>query len=145
MNIYDIENQLSVAQAFTTTAVTTNSYAKQSAAQDLSIGIMMSLLFIITTAAGTGTTVTFDAGQADSADLATNFTVLATSTALAAACSVGARFEVPYPKGSMSQLYLGGRVGCSGGTATVSADVFLVPTDNIAKFKSFPKVVDALV
>lgn len=141
--LWDLENQLSSAQAFTTVAVTTNSYAKQSAAQDLSIGCMMSLLFIVTTAAGAGTSVLFEAVQADDAALTTNVEALGTATVLAASLTVGARVEVPFPKGTMTRLYLGGRVTCTGGTATVSVDCYLIPTDDIAKYKSFPKVVNS--
>lgn len=50
---FDIENQLSVAQAFTGSAtVSTHSYKKQSAAQDISIGRRMALLVLPTVAQG---------------------------------------------------------------------------------------------
>lgn len=141
---WDKENQLSVAQAFTGGAtVTTNSYAKQTAAQDLSIGRRMALLFIVTTAAGAGSTHTFDAIQADDAALTSNVQVLASVSVLAAALTKGAYVEVPIPQGVMTKMYLGGRNTSTGGTTTVSTDCYLVPQDEIPKYKSFPKVVNA--
>ncbi|MDV7399519.1 hypothetical protein RZS08_49355, partial [Arthrospira platensis SPKY1] len=69
---FDLENQLSVAQAFTATAVSTNAFEKQSAAQDLSIGRRMALLVMPTVAAGAGSTHVLAAIQADDAALTTN-------------------------------------------------------------------------
>lgn len=143
---FDVENQLSSAQAFTGAAtVTTNSYKKQTAAQDLSIGRRMAVLFIVTTAAGAGSTHTFDAIQADDAALTSNVAVLASVVKAAAALTVGALVEVPIPQGVMTQQYLGGRNTATGGTTTVSCDAYLLPQDEINYYKDFPKVVDALV
>lgn len=143
--LFDLENQLSVAQDFTTIAVTTNSYQKQSAAQDLSIGRKICLLYLVTTAAGASTSVLFEAIQADDAALTSNVLALASVTKAAALLPKGAKVVVPFPSGSMSQLYIGGRVTCTGGTATVSVDCYIVPLDEVANYKSFPKVVDAAV
>ena len=61
---FDIENQLSVEQAFTgATTVSTNSYQKQTAIQDLSIGRRMALLVLPSVAAGAGSTHTLDVIQ----------------------------------------------------------------------------------
>lgn len=143
---WDVENQLSVAQAFTGSAtVSTNSYAKQTAAQDLSIGRRMALLLMPTVAAGSGSTHTMECIQADNAALTSNVEVLATKTILAAALTVGSQHEVPIPEGVMTKKYIGFRNTSTGGTTTVTLDVYLVPQDEIAKYKSFPKVVDAAV
>lgn len=143
---FDAQNQLSVAQAFTGAAtVSTNSYQKQSAAQDISIGRMMSLLFIPTVAAGAGSTALFEVIQADDAALTSNVTSLASITVPAASLAQGYGQEVIIPKGSMTQLYVGARVTLTGGTTTITLDCYLMPTEDIQKFKSFPKVVDALV
>ncbi len=143
---FDIENQLSVAQAFTGAAtVSTHSYQKQTAAQDISIGIRMSLLLLVTTAAGAGSTHTMDVIQADDAALTVNVEVLGTITVLAAALVVGAAFELPIPQGTMTRKFIGFRNTSTGGTTTVSLDVYLVPANEIPKFKSFPKAVDAVV
>lgn len=143
---FDIENQLSSAQAFTGAAtVSTNSYKKQSAAQDLSIGRRMALLCIVTTAAGAGSTHTMDAIHASAADLTTGKAVLATVSIVAATLTAGYVFEIPIPQGVMTLQYLGFQNTSTGGTTTVSLDVYLVPQDEIPYYKSFPKVVDAAV
>lgn len=142
---WDKQNQLSVAQAFTGAAtVSTNSYQKQSAAQDLSIGRRMALLVIPTVAAGAGSTHVMDCIQADDAALTTNVEVIATITVLAAALILGAHFEIPIPQGVMTRTYLGFQNTSTGGTTTVTLDVYLVPQDEIPKYKSFPKVVGSV-
>ncbi len=143
---WDVENQLSVAQSFTGAAtVSLNSYQKQSAAQDLSIGRRMALLVMPTIAAGAGSTHTLEAIQATDSALTASIDVLATVTVLAAALIPGAQIEIPIPQGVMTKQFLGFRNTSTGGTTTVTLDVYLVPQDEIAKYKSFPKVVDALV
>ena len=142
---FDIENQLSVAQAFTATAVSTHSYKKQSAAQDLSIGRRMALMVVVTTASGAGSTHVMSAIDATDAALTGSVATLSSITVLAAALTVGAVFEIPIPQGVMTQQYLGFKNTISGGTTTVGLDVYLVPQDEIEKFKTFPKVVDAAV
>lgn len=142
---FDIENQLSVEQAFVATAVSTNSYKKQTAAQDLSIGCRMAVVVYPTVAAGAGSTHVLAAIQADDAALTSNVEVLGSITVLAADLIPGATFEIPIPQGTMTRQYLGFRDTISGGTTTVTLDAYLVPQDEIAKYKSFPKVVDAAV
>lgn len=144
--MFDVENQLSNAQAFTGAAtVSTNSYVKQTAAQDISIGRRMALLGHVTTAAGAGSTHTMECIQADDAALTSNVQVLSSVSILAATLIKGYEFEIPIPQGVMTKQYLGFRNTSTGGTTTVSLDVYLVPQDEIAKYKSFPKVVSAAV
>ena len=143
---FDIENQLSVAQAFTGSAtVSTHSYAKQSAAQDISIGRRMALLVLPTVAQGAGSTLTVEAIQADDAALTSNVEVLATVTAIAANMTLGDQLEVPFPQGTMTKQYLGARLTLATGTTTITADIYLVPQDEIAQYKSFVKINDAAV
>jgi len=142
---YDIENQLSVAQAFTATAVSTNSYEKQTAAQDISIGRRMALLVLPTVAAGAGSTHVLAVIQADNAALTSNVEVLGSVTVLAAALTLDDRIEIPIPQGTMDKKYIGFRDTISGGTTTVTLDVYLVPQDEIVKYKSFVKVNDVEV
>lgn len=143
---FDIENQLSVAQAFTgASTVSTNSYKKQSAAQDLSIGRRMALLVMPTVNAGAGSTHILEAIQADDDALTSNVEVLSTVTVLAAALIKGKEIEIPIPQGVMTKQYLGFRNSSSGGTTTVTLDVYLVPQDEIPKYKSFPKINNAAV
>lgn len=143
---FDAQNQLSVAQAFTGGAtVSTNSYQKQTAAQDLSIGRRMALLALVTVAAGAGSTHTMEVIQADDAALTTNVTSLGTVTKTAAQLILGAAIEIPIPQKSMTQKFIGFRETATGGTTTVTLDVYFLPQDEIPAFRSFPKVVDALV
>ena len=142
---WDKENQLCDAQAFTGTAVSTNSYEKQSAAQDLSIGRQYSLVVIPTVAAGAGSTHTLAAVQADVTALTTNIEVLGSIVVLAAALTVGSVHVIPIPQGTMDRLHLGFRNTIASGTTTVTLDVYLVPDDEIPFYKSFPKIVDAEV
>ena len=143
---FDIENQLSVAQAFTGAAtVSTHSYEKQTAAQDLSIGRRMALLVLPTVAAGAGSTHTLEVIQADDAALTTNVESLVSVSKAAADLTPGDEIELPIPQGSMTRKYLGFRNTSTGGTTTVTLDVYLVPQDEIAKYKSFPKTNDASV
>jgi hypothetical protein len=142
---FDIQNQLSVAQAFTATAVSTNSYQKQTAAQDISIGRRMALYVAPRVAAGAGSTHVLAAIQADDAALTSNVEVLGQLTVAAADLAPGKVYEIPIPQGVMTKQFLGFRNTISGGTTTVTLDVYLMPQDEIEKYKSFPKVVDAKV
>jgi hypothetical protein len=143
---FDIENQLSSAQAFTGAAtVSTNSYQKQSAAQDISIGRRIALYCAVTTAAGAGSTHTMEVIQATNAALTSGVAVLGSVSIVAATLVAGYVFEIPIPQGVMTAQFLGFRNTSTGGTTTVSLDVYLVPQDEIPKYKSFPKVVDAAV
>jgi hypothetical protein len=141
---FDIENQLSDAQAFTGSAtVSTNSYKKQTAAQDISIGRRMAIA-VFFSAAGAGTTHTLEAIQADNAALTSNVESLASVSIDTDDINLGYPVEVPIPQGVMDKQYLGFRHTASSGTTTATIDAFLMPQDEITeKFKGFPKAVDA--
>ena len=64
-------------------------------------------------------------------------------TKLAADLTPGDVIEIPIPERVMDKQFLGFRNSSTGGTTTVTADVFLVPQDEIASYKSFPKIIDA--
>lgn len=141
---FDVQNQLSAAQAFTGAAtVSTNSYKKQSAAQDLSIGRRMALLVLPTVDAGAGSTHTLEVIQASNAALTADVESLATVTKLAADLTTSDIVEIPIPQGVMDAQYIGFRHTATGGTTTVTLDVYLVPQDEIAHYKSFPKINNA--
>lgn len=145
MHFMDKENELSSSQAFTGGAtVSTNSYQKQSAAQDISIGRRMALL-VYFHAAGAGTTHTLDVVEADVTALTTNIEVLNTVTITTANIPTDKFVEIPIPAYKMNQLHLGFRHAATGGTTTATISCWLVPQDSIAKYKDFPKVVDTLV
>lgn len=146
---FDIANQLSAAQAFTgATTVSTNSYdigTYGGNAPDPSIGRMMAVLVLVTVAAGAGSTQTFDVITSSAADLGTAPSKLVTVIALAAALPAGQALVLPIPQGSIAKRYLGYQNGSSGGTTTITCDAYYMPLDEIPKYKSFIKVVDAAV
>lgn len=141
----DKQNELSSAQSFTGSAtVSTNSYKKGSAAQDISIGRRMALL-VYFGAAGAGTTHTLEAIEATDDALTTSVGVLNTVTIATSALPDDKFVEVPIPANKMSKRYLGLRHSATGGTTTATITAWLVPQDEISSYKSFPKVVDAEV
>lgn len=143
---FDIENQFSDKQAFTGAAtVSTHSYKKQSAAQDISIGSRMALLAMATVDAGAGSTHLLEAIQATDAGLTAGVEVIGSVSVLAADLIKGKEIEIPIPQGVMDKQFLGFRHSAAGGVTTVTLDVYLVPQDEIAKYKSFTKINNAEV
>lgn len=141
---FDAENQLMVAQAFTGAAtVSTNSYAKQSAGQDISIATRFCLLFFPLVAPGAGSSTLFEVIEATDGALTTSIGVLASLTVAAANIKVGTPVEVPIPQGIMTKQYIGARITITGGTTTGTYDCYLMPLDEVPYYKSFPKAVDA--
>ncbi len=139
--LMDKQNELSSAQSFTGAAtVSTNSYKKGSAAQDLSIGRRMALL-VWFGAAGAGTTHTLEAIQATDDALTTSVDSLASVSITTANLPDDMFVEVPIPAGVMSDQYLGFRHTATGGTTTATITCWLVPQDEIPEWKAFPKVV----
>lgn len=139
---FDKENQLSVAQSFTGAAtVSTNAYQKQTAAQDISIGRRMALLAMSTVAPGAFGTMLIEAIQADDAALTSNVQVLGSASFTPAQAAKGQEMEIPIPQGVMTKQFLGARVTITTGTTTATLDIYLVPQDELPKYKSFPKVV----
>ena len=138
---FDIENELSTSQAFTGAAtVSTNSFQKQSAAQDIGIGRRMALL-VYFHAAGAGTTHTLEAIEATNAALSAGVGVLGSVSVTSVAALAGNNFvELPIPANVMSKEYLGFRHSAAGGTTTATLSVWLVPQDEINQYKSFPKI-----
>lgn len=141
--LLDYEDQVCRAQAFTATAVSANSIDTNVASTDMFIGRRMAGLFIPTVAAGAGSTHVLAVIEADDAALTSNVTVLGSITVSAAALTVGSMHEIPVPQGVKTRRYIGLRNTISSGTTTVTADAWIVPQDEINKYKSFPKVVTA--
>ena len=143
---FDIQNQLCVAQAFTGGAeVSDNSYKKQSAAQDISIGRRLAILILPTVNAGAGSSHVLEVIQADDAALTSNVESLGSLTVAAANLTTDDQIELPIPQGTMTRQYIGLRNTITGGTTTVTLDAYLMPQDEIAKYKSFPKINNATV
>lgn len=138
--LFDVENELSSSQDFTGSAtVSTHSYQKQSAEQDISIGRLMALV-VVFEATGAGTTHTLKAIQADNTDFSTNKEVLASRDIAAADVEIGKPYALPIPQGSLDRLHVGFEHEASGGTTTATISAWLAPLDEINEYKTFPKV-----
>lgn len=139
---FDKENELMSEQAVTGAAtVSSNSYQKASADQDIAIGRRMALLFYFH-AAGAGTTHTLSVIEADVTALTTNKEVLASVSIATADLPADKFVEVPIPPRKMNQLHLGAQHSATGGTTTATLSCWLVPQDEIPYYKSFPKLND---
>lgn len=141
--LLDYEDQVCRAQAFVATAVSGSSIDTITAGSDMFIGRRMAGLFIPTVAAGAGSTHVLAVIEADDAALTSNVQVLGSVSKAAAELTVGSIHEIPVPQGVKSKRYIGIRNTISSGTTTVTADAWIVPQDEINKYKSFPKVVHA--
>lgn len=141
--IFDWEDQVCRNQAFAATAVSGSSIDTFSAGSDLSMGRRMAFVVAPAVSAGAGSTHVLAAIQADDEALTSNVQVLGQIQVLAADLIKGSKFEIPIPQGSKTKRYLGIRDTITGGTTTVTLDAWLVPQDEIDKYKSFPKVVNA--
>lgn len=140
---FDVENELSSQQAFTGAAtVSTNSYQKQSAAQDIGIGRRMAIL-VYFHAAGAGTTHTLEAIESTASALNAGVNVLNSVDVATSALPDNMFVEVPIPGNKMSEQYLGFRHSATGGTTTATISAWLVPQDEIPQFKTFTKINDA--
>lgn len=137
---FDIEDQVCVEQAFTGAAtVSQHSIDTQVAASDFTIGRRSSFLLFPTVNQGAGSTLTAEVIQADDAALTTNVEALGSVSALAANMTKGRFLEVPIPQGTKSRRYVGLRITLTGGTTTITLDAYLMPMDEVAQYKSFPK------
>lgn len=138
---HDVLDQVCSDQAFTATAVSEDSIDTLDADADPFIGRQMSMVVYPKVAAGAGSTHVLAVIEADDAALTSNVQVLASITKLAAALTVGSKHEIPIPGNLKSKRYIGLRNTISGGTTEVTLDAFLVPQDEVATYKAFPKVV----
>lgn len=141
--MFDYEDQVCRAQAFTATAVSASSIDMFTAASDFTIGRRMAMLVVPTVAAGAGSTHTLAVIQADDVALTTNVEVLGSIVKTAAELTAYSRHEIPIPQGVKTRRYIGLRNTIASGTTTVTLDAWLVPQDEIDKYKAFPKVVHA--
>lgn len=146
---FDVQDQVCTAQSFTGAAtVSSDSIKNGSDKRDFSIGRRMAMLVMSNgvAAADGASTHTLEAIQADDAALTTNVEVIGTVSVSSADLALGKEVEVPIRQGSVSREYIGFRHSAAGGAAnTATLDVYLVPQDEIALYKSFPKVNDAQV
>lgn len=141
--ILDVLNEVCSAQAFTATAVSEDSIDTLVAAADMTIGRRIAGYVVPTVAAGAGSTHVLAVIQADDDALTSNVEVLGSISVLAANLTVGSRHEIPVPQGVKTKRYLGIRNTISSGTTTITMNAWILPQDEIPKYKSFPKAVHA--
>lgn len=135
----DALNQLSDAQAFTATAVSTNTYDSETAGNDMSIGEELVLAVAVDVAADFTTgdeTYTLQLIQSAAANLGSP-DVLASRAILAADLTAGSTHYLPLPQGSKTKRYLGYQLVAAGTTPTVTLTAFLQPASMIDKQKFY--------
>jgi len=143
--ILDILARLASAQAFTDAdEVSASSYdcGNPTIKNRIGSGERLSLVFVITTAgAGDGASATdttdLTAVEDTAADLSTKTPIIARRVP-AAELVAGAMFEVPLPSQKPTKRYLGAQV-VQGTGDTVSATVYLVPSDHVPSFVAYAK------
>ena len=141
--ILDILARLANAQAFTDSdLVSENTYNLQQANRRVGTGTKLSLVFVITTAAaGDSASLTdtcrFMAVEDSQASLATAREIISRLVP-AADLAVGAIIEVPLPSQTPTLQYLGAKVDLGTGD-TVSADCYVIPSDQVQAFFAHAK------
>lgn len=146
---FDFEDQVANKQVVTATAVSQHGWDKQSPTRDISIGGCRMAIGVFVDVGNTGGgTITFEAIEATNIALTTGVNVVGSTGAVAAAdLFAGAVIEVPLIQGKMGKgQYLGLRMTVAGGTTpstTISA--YVMPQEEITKWKPFPKVNEAVV
>jgi hypothetical protein len=128
MGFRDAQTQLCSAQAFSTDAVSENTYDSGAAGNDITEGEPLAVVITPTVAAklsGGTETYQFDVIQDD--DPALGSPSIIVSRAIAAAdLTVGSRHVIPIPPGAKTLRYLGLNFDGSN-TPTVTVDAFIVP------------------
>lgn len=137
--------QLADAQAVTDTdAYTTNTYDLGAAtvARRVGTGEDLSLIFVVTTAAGGDSasfTDTFDfmLVQSANANLASHTTIIQRRVA-GALLTVGSIIDIPFPKSRPTARYIGGRVEVGSGD-TISLDAYIVLHQQVQDWIAYAK------
>lgn len=140
MGWVDAQCLLSDAQAFTATAVSTNTYDTDSATNDIGIGEPMSIEVSVDVAAGgTTPTFTFNVISSASANLG-SATTLNSVTVLAATLVAGYKFSIVIP-GGKTQRYLGLSLTLGGTAPTITITASIKPYSMTEDRKYYPDAV----
>jgi hypothetical protein len=134
----DAQCLLSDAQAFTATAVSTNTYDTDSATNDIAIGVPLVVEFSVDVAADFTTgneTYQFDLISSAAANLGTP-TVLASKILTAATLVAGYVFYMTIP--SKAQRYLGWQLTAGGTTPTITVTASIKPLEMTSTLKYYP-------
>lgn len=125
----DAQTLLSDAQALTATAVSTNSYDKGAAGNDIAAGEPLGIELTVDVAADITSgneTYVFSPCDDDNAALSSAAALYACTLA-AALLTAGAQFVLPIPKGLSTQRYLGLAYTLGGTTPTITVTASIKP------------------
>ena len=128
----DVLGRVSNAQAFTATAVSTDSIDLGNVTPNRRVGTGEGLGFgmaVIVALAGTTPTFSFDVISATDGALTTSVVVHANYTRLQADLAAGALHFFPLPPDWPRQRYLGARVNLGGTTPTITVTTWLTHRD----------------
>jgi hypothetical protein len=140
MGYVDAQALLSDAQAFTATAVSTNTYDTLSATNDIGVGEPLGIEFSVDVAADFTTgneTYQFDIISSAAANLGTP-TVLASRAIVAGTLVAGFKFFMQVPPGK-TQRYLGWQLTAGGTTPLITVTASIKPISMMETLKYYPK------
>ena len=138
----DAQTQVSVAQAFTATAVSTNSIDMTAVDPDIAEGNPIGFGINVDVAAdftSANETYVFDIIDDDDAALG-SAVILASMAVLATQLTLGRRLKMPVPPGRMLQRYLGLQMTLGGTTPTITISAHLAPMNMLEEsYRAYPK------
>lgn len=140
--ILDAYLMLSDAQAFTATAVSTNTIDLGGTNRDIGAGEPLSALLAVDVAADVTTgdeTYTFELITSATANLASP-TVIASRVITAAQLTLGSKHYLDVPMGVITQQYLGARLTLAGTTPTITASIWIIPRKLAEIWRTYPGV-----
>jgi hypothetical protein len=139
MGYVDAQGLLSDAQAFTATAVSTNTYDTLSATNDIGVGEPICIEFNVDVAADFTTgneTYQFDVISSAAANLGSP-TVLVSRILTAATLVAGYSFFITIP--SKAQRYVGWQLTAGGTTPTITVTANIKSVEEVQALKYYPK------
>lgn len=141
--IMDAYLLLSDAQAFTATAVSTNTIDLGGVNRDIGAGAeAMTAALTVGTAADAVTgdeTYTFELITSAASNLGSP-TVIASRTIDRTALTAGSIHYLDVPQGVITQQYLGARLTLAGTTPTITATIFIIPRSFAQRIAYYPGV-----
>ena len=140
--ILDLQLQLSAAQAFTTTAVSTNTVDVSAIDPDLAPGEPLALVLTVDVAADfTTTDETYQLNLIGDDDPALGSPVVLQEMIIAAAdLAAGAMHVMPIAQNRMTERYLGAQMVLAGTTPSVTASISIQPLSMAqAAYRSYAK------
>jgi hypothetical protein len=135
----DAQTQICTEQAFSSDAVSENTYDCGVAGRDVAEGEPLALVIVPTVAADFTTgdeTYEFKVIEDDDPALG-SFNVLIAQTIAASALTVGSKHVIPIPPGKQTLRYLGMYFNGGGTTPTITLDAWIVPLSMAGSWKAY--------